>query len=375
MGKEAILQPQLQYLGIDKWLSAGFTGKGITVWNSEPLNSDHGAKSAQMLLDVAPGIKRLTGTVSRTMRGDVLESCTVTDDQDGGKKIPFEDFIAKYQPQIISSSNKGTQLVGWTKYIKELQNQYNFTIFNCAYNDGDNVEHESITCQFPIELSIVIGALEYRSGNPQRASYSSVGRELDFSQLIGWWSGTSAATPVQAAMAAIIMNRYGHMSQDEMYRYLQMIAKDLQAAGHDVYTGWGQPILPDISKRYVTMTTASTDYYVDGVKYTMDTKPVNKGGNIFVPIRAVSEGLGKTVDWEKNTNKTIKVIVKDNLHTVTLNTGSTVMYIDGRKVILNFAPYIDGNNRTLVPIRAIAEAFGCKADWVQKDAKVMILEQ
>ena len=46
-----------------------------------------------------------------------------------------------------------------------------------------------------------------------------------------------------------------------------------------------------------------------------------------------------------------------------------------QKYYLNEAPFIDENNRTLVPIRFIAESLGCMVDWVQPVSKVMILEK
>ena len=82
-----------------------------------------------------------------------------------------------------------------------------------------------------------------------------------------------------------------------------------------------------------------------------------------------------TVEWKFNPDKSINIVITDTNTRVELNTGSDIMYKNGAKVILNFAPYIDSNNRTLVPIRAVAEAFNCKVDWVQSETKILILEK
>ena len=163
------------------------------------------------------------------------------------------------------------------------------------------------------------------------------------------------------------------MSQTEMFKYLKMIAQDVHDPGEDNRTGWGIPILPSFNKRYITMTTKSATYFVDGVAHKMDVKPINKEGNVFIPVRFVAEALGAEVNWSKNKDKSINVYInKDNTH-IELKTGSDVAYVNGKKDILNFAPFIE-NGRTFVPIRFIAEALNCKVDWIQNEAKVMILE-
>ena len=265
----------------------------------------------------------------------------------------------------------GDRFPQYIAYMKKLFQEEKTLVLNSASNDGIG-DGETIATRFPVEVCAIIGALAYSNGNFKRASYSSVGKELDFCQSVGWWSGTSAATPFQAGMCAIIMSRYGKMSMQEMYKYLQMISKDLGAVGHDTYHGWGQPILPPLSKKYITMTTTSNKYKVDGKEKVMDTKPVNKEGNVFVPIRVISEALGSKVDWAFNPGKSVKVTIDGR---IVLNTGSEVALVDGKKQYLNFAPFIDGSNRTLVPIRFVAEALNCKVDWVQPESKVMILQK
>ena len=73
-------------------------------------------------------------------------------------------------------------------------------------------------------------------------------------------------------------------------------------------------------------------------------------------------------------NKTIKVLIDRAGAHIELNTNSNAANINGKTVYMDAEPFIDSNNRTLVPIRFIAEAFGCTVDWVQNEAKVIILE-
>ena len=56
---------------------------------------------------------------------------------------------------------------------------------------------------------------------------------------------------------------------------------------------------------------------------------------------------------------------------IELQVGSKLMYVDSRKVELDQGPVIQ-NGRTLVPIRAIAEALGAKVDWDENAKTVTI---
>lgn len=361
MAKE-IMIPILQAINVTQWIDAGFKGQGIKVWNAEA-DSGHGEISKQMIIDVAPEVIVLSESISHSDAGDVFVKPPTLLSNGMGLK----EFIDLKKPQIFSASIGGTLTSSkcWHDYTKEIQDRTHATIFNSAGNDGSG-EADTLGSWFPTECAILIGALDYRHDVFIRSPYSSIGKELDFTQSIGWWAGTSASTPFQAGMAAIIMSRYGFMSNIEMYQYLKMIAKDLGDSGVDNYYGWGQPILPHLNKKYITMKVGDCNYRVDGKTQLMDTVPVNKESNVFVPLRAISESLGYAVEWNAPN------IVIDGR--VKLTIGSNVLFVDGRKVFLNFAPYIDFQNRTLVPVRAIAEAFGCKVDWVQSEKKVMILE-
>ena len=213
------------------------------------------------------------------------------------------------------------------------------------------------------------------SGVAKVKHYSGRGEELDFVNFTGNLEGTSfASAPYTAGMVALLRQRYGEMSDEEVYKYLVMISQDMNEEGKDEHTGHGLPILPPFKNKYITLTVGEKKYFVDGKEHEADTFPVNIDGNVFVPLRVIAEGLNKKVDWGFSSDKTINVTITDSKNKITLNTESNIMFKNGAKVILNFEPYIDGNNRTMVPIRAIAEAFNCKVDWVQRERKVMILE-
>ena len=86
-------------------------------------------------------------------------------------------------------------------------------------------------------------------------------------------------------------------------------------------------------------------------------------------MRAIYEALDATVDWHADTRT---ITAKNGDKTVKLSIGSNVMYIDGNAVTLDVTPRLEGD-RTLVPVRAISEAFNAKVNWIDESKTVEII--
>lgn len=99
-----------------------------------------------------------------------------------------------------------------------------------------------------------------------------------------------------------------------------------------------------------------------------DVKPQIIEGRTMVPLRAIFEALGAEVLWDDAT-KTV-TSTKDNV-TVKLTIGSKVLDKNGTKIELDVPAQIV-DSFTLVPVRAISEAFGCNVDWDDKTKTVII---
>lgn len=98
----------------------------------------------------------------------------------------------------------------------------------------------------------------------------------------------------------------------------------------------------------------------------LDQTPVVINGRTFVPMRAVFEALGCTVNWDQDSRTA--TVTKDNT-TVKLTIGNTTMQVSkngsNSHVALDAAPVVI-NGRTLLPLRAPAEAFGYTVTWEAK---------
>ncbi len=96
---------------------------------------------------------------------------------------------------------------------------------------------------------------------------------------------------------------------------------------------------------------------VDCASYGQPATIVN--GRTLVPLRAIFEALGASVKWDQAT-KTVTSALGDT--SVELTIDIPVMYVNGEAKELDVAGTIM-NGRTLVPARAVAEAFGVGVEW------------
>lgn len=92
---------------------------------------------------------------------------------------------------------------------------------------------------------------------------------------------------------------------------------------------------------------------------TFDQPPIIIDGRTLVPLRAIFEALGATVDWN---NDTQTVTSNKGNTTIKITVGDNKLYVNNNVTVLDVPAQIV-NDRTLVPVRAISEAFGCNVDW------------
>ncbi|KRE45522.1 copper amine oxidase N-terminal domain-containing protein [Paenibacillus sp. Soil522] len=111
---------------------------------------------------------------------------------------------------------------------------------------------------------------------------------------------------------------------------------------------------------------------VDGFAIASDVKPEIKNNRTMVPLRVISENLGANVDWSNS-----KVTLTKSNMKVILNLNSSTAEKNGKKILLDVKPYIK-NNRIIVPLRFIAETFGCNVNYskftVTVDTKPLVID-
>ncbi|MGN0181287.1 MAG: copper amine oxidase N-terminal domain-containing protein [Candidatus Ornithomonoglobus sp.] len=116
--------------------------------------------------------------------------------------------------------------------------------------------------------------------------------------------------------------------------------------------------------------TAADDIKVllDGNDLSFDVPPQIIDERTMVPLRAIFEAMGAAVDWDGDTQTV--TAVRESV-TVKMTVGSREIYVCGEPVTLDVPPQIV-DDRTLVPARAVAEAFGAAVEW-DGDARTVII--
>lgn len=117
-----------------------------------------------------------------------------------------------------------------------------------------------------------------------------------------------------------------------------------------------------------------------GISVQLNGKPValtnaapeSFDGRTFVPLRAVLEAMDAQVDYNAGAvdihrgGVDLSMILGQNTATVTED-GQT------RTITMDVAPYVK-NDRTYVPVRFVAEAFGCNVGWDNHTRTVIIAD-
>lgn len=107
---------------------------------------------------------------------------------------------------------------------------------------------------------------------------------------------------------------------------------------------------------------------LNGTKMEFDQDPVIVNGRTLVPLRAIFEKIGADVYWEDKTQT-----ITSNLSntTIKMSIDSNTLYKNGIPIYLDVPAQLI-NNYTMIPIRAVTEAFGANVLWEDSTQTVKI---
>ncbi len=114
---------------------------------------------------------------------------------------------------------------------------------------------------------------------------------------------------------------------------------------------------------------------LNGHRVVFDVPARIIGDRTMVPIRQLLEALGATIEWNGELRE---VITKRGEDTLRFRIGQPELYKNG-ELIYNFdtLPVIieeNGESRTLIPLRAISEAFGYTVEWEGSTRTAMVFD-
>jgi hypothetical protein len=102
-----------------------------------------------------------------------------------------------------------------------------------------------------------------------------------------------------------------------------------------------------------------------------DQKPVIRDSRTLVPIRPIAESLGFDVDWNEQTRT---VTINKGTSNVRLVVTQKIAKKNGQTINLDVPAQII-NQRTMVPVRFIAEALSYNVNWNQATQTVLITDE
>ena len=122
------------------------------------------------------------------------------------------------------------------------------------------------------------------------------------------------------------------------------------------------------SLSYAAYASYDVKILINGNEINPSQKPVIMNGTTLVPMRDVFENLGAKVSWDDSTRTATGEL---NGTVISVHPDSATMLKNGEQMNLNHPPVIV-NDRTLIPLRAVAEGFGYNVTWRGSDYTVSI---
>lgn len=116
----------------------------------------------------------------------------------------------------------------------------------------------------------------------------------------------------------------------------------------------------------VRLTIDSSEADINGVKLPLDSPAYIANNRTMVPVRFITEAFDATVGYDNG----VVTIEKDG-SVVKMTIGSSTYSLNGVEKTMDTAPVIV-NDRTMVPVRVIAEAFGMNVEWNDTSREVTI---
>ena len=115
---------------------------------------------------------------------------------------------------------------------------------------------------------------------------------------------------------------------------------------------------------------ADTDIqvYLNDNRYEMIITPIIQNGSVLIPLREVAELFDTAVQWNPNERA---VIVETDKKSIKFIINQSKAWINGVEKNIRGTPVLI-NNRTMIPLRFVAEELGLQVSWDQNRQAVLL---
>ena len=182
------------------------------------------------------------------------------------------------------------------------------------------------------------GSCTYREFTPGQISGTLPTPTREGYSFLGWYTAPSGGDRVAGTRLAALTTDtrlYAHWEQNDQ-------------------SNFNNEIRLQIGSPYIS---------VNGVTSTIDeqgTVPVIVNNRTLMPIRAIIEAMGGTVEWKPSTR--VAALSKDG-RTLNLRIDQSTAWDDAWRTYPLDTPPVIINNRTLMPVRVVVEFFGGTVEW------------
>lgn len=319
--------------------SAAVNGASLTITFNESLNSSYVPTTSAFTVKVGSDTRSISSvsvsgtTVTLTLASAVTGSQTVTVDY----TAPSSYYLRDQAGNSVAS----------------------FTGRSVTNNTGADTTVPSISSAVVNGASLVLTYSESldTSSTPGISSFTV---KVDGSTVIAMSVVISGKTVTLTLLNAVIAG------QNVTVRYETPSSGHIQdlAGNHAAsFSSWvginetpvkGKTIVLKIGNKFMTVNGTNKE-----IDQGMNTVPVIEKGRTLLPIRAIIEALGGTVNWDAKTKK-VTVVLKGK--TIELWIGKTLTKVGGVNKTTDVAPKII-RGRTMLPLRFITENLGCGVNW------------
>lgn len=323
---------------------------------------------------------------------------TVTRSSELSLYLQDEEYIACSNPTMISLAQSLT--AGAASDYEKAQLIFDYVNTAMTYDESDVYAGQgSLSALFNLrgvctDFSALMVALLRAAKIPARIVGGYLFKELSEIEDFQIFSGTNLAH----AWVEFYQEGFGWVPADPTQSYymkgIRLPARQSFASfptwGHVVY-GYGTN-MQTYSVRAnhfggAVLTTASSDIFsikqvllADEIKvylnrehrvYFEDADPIIAENNrTYIPLRPLLEAMGAYVEWQEENQKIIAVYHNIRIELI-LNSSS--MSVNGEMRTFDAPAYLDAvNGRTMIPLRAVSEAFGASVEWDARTRSVFV---